>query len=110
MGRVPVRYPAEAGAPNLRFLADHLCLTPNGGHRRGITGTPALGPMRARSWVIRIALSIETMHLRARQEKALGKDEQLLIVARQANPVQIKQTVPGDGLTPEPVGQDMARW
>jgi hypothetical protein len=94
----------------VRFLADHVCLAPNGEHRRRVIGNSAAEPERPISWVIQIALSIKTMHLRARQEKALGKDEQLFIVAVEANPVQIEQSAPGDGLAPEPVGQDMARW
>ena len=64
---------------------------------------PQIDPKRPISWIIQIALSIKSMHLRAREEKAVGKDEQSFIVAFQANSVQIKQSVPGNGLAPEPV-------
>ena len=45
-GSVPVGIAAEAGALDIRFLADHVRVRPDGGHGRRVTGTPALGPLQ----------------------------------------------------------------
>ncbi len=36
----------RANARNVHFLADHVCLAPNGGHWRGVIGTSAPDPVR----------------------------------------------------------------
>ncbi|MCH9050962.1 MAG: hypothetical protein IIA72_07760 [Proteobacteria bacterium] len=45
MGNVSVGKPGEP-TPHVRFLADHVRFTPNGGHWRRVIGTSACDPLR----------------------------------------------------------------